>query len=49
MNVLYDIFYEVLSEEGVWVLVLIASAFAVASFILLTLGKPAKPHRRHPG
>jgi len=43
MNVLYDIFYEVLSEEGVWVLVLIASAFAVASFILLTLRMETSP------
>ena len=37
MDILYDVLYEVISEEGVWVLILIASAFAVASFILLTL------------
>ena len=43
MNFLYDIFYEVLSEEGVWILILIASAFAVASFILLTLRMETNP------
>ena len=37
MDLLYGLFYEVLSEQGIWVLILIASAFAVASFILLAL------------
>ena len=43
MEFLYDVFYEVLSQEGVWILVLIASAFAVASFILLTLRMETSP------
>jgi len=43
MDFLYDIFYEVLSEEGIWVLILIASAFAVASFILFTLRIETSP------
>lgn len=43
MDFLYDMFFEVLSEEGIWVLILIASAFAVASFILLTLRVETSP------
>ena len=43
MAFLYDIFYEVISEEGVWVLILIASALAVASFILLALRMETNP------
>ena len=45
MDFLYDFFYEVFSEEGIWVLILIASAFAVASFILLTLRMDTSPRR----
>ena len=45
MDFLYDVFFEVLSEEGVWVLILIASAFAVASFILLTLRVETNPRQ----
>jgi len=43
MDFLYEMFFEVLSEEGIWVLILIASAFAVASFILLTLRVETSP------
>ncbi|MCK4723491.1 MAG: hypothetical protein KAT75_09305 [Dehalococcoidia bacterium] len=45
MDFLYDMFFEVLSEEGIWVLILIASAFAVASFILLTLRVETSPRQ----
>ena len=45
MDFLYDMFLEVLSEEGIWVLILIASAFAVASFILLTLRVETSPRQ----
>ena len=39
----YDFFSEIISEEGIWILILIASAFAVASFILLTLRMETTP------
>jgi len=45
VDILYDVLYEVISEEGVWVLILIASAFAVASFILLTLRIQPSPRQ----
>ena len=45
MDFLYDVFFEVLSEEGVWILILIASAFAVASFILLTMRVETSPRQ----
>ncbi len=37
INFIYDYFYDVLSQEGIWVLILIGAGFAVASFILLTM------------
>ncbi|MEJ2740372.1 MAG: hypothetical protein P8105_11210 [Dehalococcoidia bacterium] len=43
---LYDFFYEVLSEEGIWVLILIGSGFAVASFILLMMKIETNPKQR---
>jgi hypothetical protein len=45
MDLIYNIFYEVLYEQGIWVLILIASAFAVASFILLTLRMETNPRQ----
>jgi hypothetical protein len=39
----FDNFYEVLSGEGIWVLILIGSALAVASFILLTMKIEVNP------
>ena len=39
----YDNFYEVLSGEGLWVLILIGCALAVASFILLTMKIEVNP------
>ena len=46
VDFLYDFFYEVLSEEGIWVLILIGSAFAVASFILLMMKIETNPRQR---
>lgn len=39
----YNNFYEVLSGEGIWVLILIGSGLAVASFILLTMKIEVSP------
>jgi hypothetical protein len=46
VDFLYDFFYEVLSEEGIWVLILIGSGFAVASFILLMMKIDTGPRQR---
>ena len=46
VDFLYDFFYEVLSEEGIWVLILIGSGFAVASFILLMMRIDTNPRQR---
>jgi hypothetical protein len=46
VDFLYDFFYEVLSEEGIWVLILIGAAFAVASFILLMMKIETGPRQR---
>ena len=45
----YDFFSEIMSEEGIWILILIASAFAVASFILLTLRMEPTPRQSKAG
>ncbi len=46
MDFLYQYFFEVISEEGIWVLILIGAAFSVASFILLTMRMEASPPRQ---
>jgi len=46
LDFLFDFFYEILSEEGIWVLILIGAALAVASFILLTMRLETSPRQR---